>query len=234
MTAVLNEKRRAADNDAGAPGVTSLEPPKRRRPSWIALGVLLAGLAGLLGAYVFSAATDTISVVVAARDLDPGEVLGPADVRIVEMGRTGELRAVMADHQDLVLGRAALGPVPAGTILNTRLFVDAGAAIPHGMVVVGGAFGAGAVPTGSLRAGDQVQLLRVATEREQLASGSPAASAAIVLGVATVWSVEGEASTDVRSQVVWVSLLIEAELQGDVAQAAADDVLRLGLTGGGG
>ncbi len=235
MTAMVDDKRRAPGEVVGAvPAVASLEPPKRRRPSWIALGVLITGLAGLLGAYVFSVATDTISVVVAARDLDPGEVLGSADVRIVEMGRTGELRAVTAAQQDLVVGRAARGPVPAGTILNTRLFVGADAAIPSGKVVVGGAFGAGAVPTGSLRAGDGLQLLRVATEREQLSSSAPTGPSATLLGEAAVWSVEGEASTDSRSQVVWVSLLIDVELQGAVAQAAADDVLRLGLTGSGG
>ena len=45
---------------------------------------------------------------------------------------------------------------------------------------------------------------------------------------------EGEASTGSRSQLVWVSLLVDSVLQGDVAQAAADDRLRLGLTGGSG
>lgn len=228
---MLNEGRSTEGAD-GVLSVTSLTPPKRRRPSWIALGVLLAALAGLLGAYVFSAATDTISVVVAARDVDPGEVLGPADVRVVEMGRTGELRAVLSDQQALVLGRSARGPIPAGTVLNTGLFVAPGSAIPAGKVVVGGAFGVGAVPTGSLRAGDEVRLLRVLTEREQLTAGSPGDASASVLGTATVWSVEGEASTDSPSQLVWVSLLVDADLQGAVAQATSDDRLRLGLLGG--
>lgn len=125
MTAML-ERGRSSDGADGVLSVTSLTPPTRRRPSWIALGVLLAALAGLLGAYVFSAATDTISVVVAARDIDPGDVLGPGDVRVVEMGRTGELRAVLSDQQDLVVGRSARGPIPAGTVLNTGLFVAPG------------------------------------------------------------------------------------------------------------
>jgi Flp pilus assembly protein CpaB len=233
MTASATERQLTGRNESIL-SVTSLEPPKRWRPSWIALGVMLAALAGLLGAYVFSAATDTIGVVVAARDLGPGELLGPADVRVVEMGRTGELRAVLSDQQDLVLGRAARGPIPAGTVLNTDLFTAPEFAIPAGKVVVGGAFGAGAVPTGSLRPGDRVELLRVATEREQLAGGASGDVTATALGTGVVWSVEGEASTESRSQLVWVSLLVDMELRGAVAQAAADDRLRLGLIGGGG
>ena len=231
MKAMLDGGRSTAGAD-GVLSVTSLTPPKRRRPSWIAMGAMLAALAGLLGAYVFSVATDTISVVVAARDINPGDVLGPADVRVVEMGRTGELRAVLSHQQELVVGLSARGPIPAGTVLNTGLFVAEGLAIPAGKVVVGGAFGAGAVPTDSIRAGDEVRLLRVLTEREQLTAGSPGDASASVLGTATVWSVEGAASTDSRSQLVWVSLLVDAELQGSVAQAAADERLRLGLLGG--
>ena len=184
---------------------------------------------GLLGAYVFSVVTDTLTVTVAARDIAPGEILGPADVRVVEMGRTGELRAVQADQQGLIVGLAARGPIPAGTVLNTGLFVPANQVIPNGKVVVGGVFGAGAVPTAALRPGDEVELLRVASEREQLSAGS--ATSAAVLGSATVWALEGEASTESVSQRLWVSLLVDVAIQGEVAQAASDELLRIVLTG---
>lgn len=206
--------------------VASLSPPTRRRPSWIALGVLLIGVAGLLGAYVFSVVSDTVTVTVAARDIEPGAVLGPDDIRVVEMGRTGDLRAVQADQQDLIIGLAARGPIPAGTVLNTGLFVESGAVIPDGSVVVGAAFEAGAVPTRSLAAGDVVRLLRVAD-----ATGATGSGETSELGEATVWAVEGDASAQSVSERTWVSLVIDAGVQLDVSQAAADETLRLVLVG---
>lgn len=233
MTSMLSGQDRGRDvSTEGVLTVASMSPPKRRRPSWIALGVLLAALAGALGAYVFSVATDTVSVVVAAHDIAPGEALGPDDVRVVEMGRTGELRAVLADQQDLILGRSSRGPIPEGTVLNTGLFVDAQAVVPSGKAVVGAAFAIGAVPTSGLRAGDKVELLRVASSRDQTAGGT-SPSEAIVLGSASVWSVEGAASTESASERVWIGLLVDVPLQGLVAQAAADDMLRLALVGSG-
>ena len=94
---------------------------------------------------------------------------------------------------------------------------------------MGGLFAAGAVPTAALRPGDEIELLRVASEREQLSAG--AAASATVLGSATVWALEGEVSTESVSQRLWVSLLVDAAMQGEVAQAAADEVLRIVLTG---
>ena len=206
----------------------SLSPPSRRRPGWVAAGVLLVALAGLLGAYVLASVSDTLSVTVAARDISPGEVLGPADIRVAEMGRTSELRAVQADQQDLIVGRAAIGMIPAGTLLNTGLFTAAGEAVPAGKVVVGGAFAAGAVPVAALRPGVQVGMLRVSTEREQLESES-SETVATDLGAATVWSVDGEVSVESSSQRLWVSLLVDEGAVAAVAQAAADERLRLVL-----
>ena len=104
--------------------VVSTSSPTRRRPSWVLLGSLLVGLAGLLGAWVFTATTERISVMVAARDISPGEVITATDMTAVEMGKAGGLRAVQPSQQSLVVGRAARGPIPAGTVLNTGLFAE--------------------------------------------------------------------------------------------------------------
>ena len=207
--------------------VVSLSPPKRRRPSWVLLGVLLVGLAALVGAYVFVTVSDTLSVLVAARDLEPGEPITADDLRVVQMGRTSDLRAIQPSQQDLILGRSPVGPVPAGTVLNTGLFVSREEVVPAGMAVVGGAFEAGAVPTASLGPGDPVVLLAAA----DTTSGSVDGAVATVLGEGRVFAVEGAAATD-SSARVWVSLLISEELQAAAAQAAADGRLRLSLAAG--
>lgn len=208
----------------------SLSPPTRRRPSWMAVGVLLVAMAGLLGAYVFATLSDTVSVTVAAHDIAPGAVIGPADIRVVEMGRTNELRAVQSDQQDLILGSAARGPIPEGTVLNTGLFVSADQVIPTGKVVIGAAFESGAIPTRSMKAGDEVGMLRVLDSAARV-GGSSAESGVAELGAAAVWAVEGDIAAGSVTDRVWVSLLVDTTAQLEVSQAAADGTLRLVLLG---
>lgn len=191
------------------------------------VGVVLVGVAALLGAYVFSTLNDRLSVMVAAHDLEPGKPISAGDLRVVEMGKTSSLRAIQPDQQSLIVGQAPRGPVPEGTVLNTGLFVPVGQVVPSGSVVVGGAFEAGAVPTASLAAGDRVVLLVVGPT---ISGGLTDATAVpVVLGRGTVWAVNGSASGDTSSARVWVSLLVTDDLQTAVAQASADGRLRLGL-----
>lgn len=217
----------ASDDQPPSPAVVSLAAPTRRRPSWVVAGVLLVGLSALLAAWVFNATSKTMSVMVAARDIEPGEVIDSSDLRVVEMGRTGGLRAIQPSQQNLILGRAARGPIPDGTVLNTDLFADRGQVIPAGFVVVGAALEAGAAPTSRLSPGDEVDLLGVAKS----AAATPGeASTAASLGSGTVWSVERVGSGSTSSKL-WVSVLVSSATQTAVAQAAADGRLRLSLRG---
>ncbi len=235
MTSTLGSVRRRRTEEAAASAgvehlpVESLSPPARRRPSWLAAGALLIALAALLGAWVYSSATSTISVMVAARDLPPGHVVTPADLRVVEMGRAGGLRAVQVDQQELLLGTAARALIPEGTVVHTGLFTRPESVVPPGKVVVGGSFTAGATPVADLRPGQRVVLLEVSSST--LGLGDPDA-AALELGTAEVWAVQGSASSGAASERVWISLLVDTSIQTDVADAAANDRLRLGLVGG--
>ena len=207
----------------------SLSRPTRRRPSWVLIGSLLVAVAALLGAWVFAATSNQVPVMVAGRDIQPGEVVAAADLRVVDVSASKDLRAIRSSQQDLIIGKAARGPIPGGTVLNTDLFTDAGTAIPAGMVVVGAALEPGAVPSSELRAGDEVNLLAA----QHTATGQPSAAVAPVassLATGTVWAVERTEST---SSGVWVSLAVPASAEGAVVQAAADGLLRLSLVGGG-
>ena len=214
---------------SGGGSVVSMSSPTRRRPSWVLLGTLLVGIAGLLGAWVFTATTETISVMVAARDIAPGEVLTATDMRVVEMGKAGDLRAIQPSQQDLVVGRAARGPIPQGTVLNTGLFAAAGQVITAGWVVVGAALEPGAAPSAQLAAGDRVRVLGVERVAGSLADGAPPPEAT-VLAEGTVWSVE-RASQGAATSKMWVAILVPTTSQTQVAQAAADGRLRLALIG---
>jgi Flp pilus assembly protein CpaB len=214
-------------NGNGRPeSALALASPKHRRPSWVVAGVALVALAGLLGAWVFSTTTSTRRVVVAARTLGPGEVLGAGDLRVVELGHSSGLRALSPDQEDLVIGRAARGPIPAGTVLNTDLFADRDRVIPPGSVVVGAALAPGAAPAAGLAPGDRVNLIGVA--KNDGAAAAPVAASVLTTG--TVWSVQAPTSNGGGTNW-WVSLLVPASSQASVAQAAADGRLRLSLVG---
>ena len=199
-------------------------PGGRRRPTWVLVGVLLVGLASLLGGWILTSVDQRISVLVAARDLDPGHVLTVTDVRAVEIGRTDQLRAIQPGQQDLVLGHPTRGPVPAGTVLNTDLFTGRDQAVPAGQAVVAAALDPGAAPLG-LRPGDAVRLF-VAV---RVSGGQPTAGDAAVLGVGTVWSVDAAGASGTSK--VSISVLVAAELQQRAVQAAYEGTLRLSLAG---
>lgn len=231
---MLRPAEPSADTEASLrqPSVVSVTRPTTRRPSWVLIGTLLVALSALLGAWVFTASSERVSVVVAARDIEPGEVIDAQDLRVVEMGATGQVRAVQSSQQDLIVGRAARGPIPAGTVLNTDLFVDQGQTIPTGMAVVGASLEAGAAPTSDLRAGDRVEVLAVVRTSTGSADDTAAEPSAKLIASGTVWSVE-RPSTNSASGKLWVSILVPIEAQGAVAQAAADGLLRLSLVGAG-
>lgn len=210
---------------APPPSVVSVANPTKRKPTWVLLGALMVALSAVVGAWVFTATSEQMLVVVAARDIEPGEVLRASDLRVIEMGRSGELRAVLSDQQDLVIGRSARGSIPAGTVLNTDLVAAADQVIPEGTSVVGAYLDPGAAPIARLRPGDRVDLLGV-----EGAQGVPIGDAPTAVPVAkeltsgSVWSVEPAESS--ASAKTWVAILIPTEAQGEVARPEKADRVR--------
>jgi hypothetical protein len=107
-------------------------------------------------------------------------------------------------------------------VLNPSLFVQVDEAIPEGKVIVGAVLAPGSAPT-ELRVGDPVNLIGVT------AGVGAGELGPVVLGAGEIWAV-GPASTrnGAVSDDVLVSVLVDVEIQADVAQAASDD--RLWLT----
>lgn len=205
-----------------------MAPPRQRRPSLVVLGLLFVALAALGGALVFGGLTDTTSVVVVGVDLEPGQVVEPGDLRVVELSNLGDAVTLSATEQGRVVGRVARGPVPAGTVVHPDLFGPPGSAIPTGMAVVGAALEPGAAPGPDLRAGDRIDVLGVAGGGSGLEARAEVE--ALVLATGSVWSVERPGG--VAGGRLVVSMLVPAETRTVVAQAAADDRLRLALVAG--
>ena len=202
----------------------SLASPRERRPVLVVVGLLLVAGAGLAGALLSTSLTRHTPVLAAGRDLEPGEVVEPSDLLAVELSGFSEAAVVSVDQQELVVGQAVRGYVPAGTILNTELFVAPAAAVPTGMSVVGATLDPGAAVGYGVRSGQRVDARGV---RRETGLDSAADAEAAVLATGTVWTVEPPAPGTAGRIVV--TLLVPADSRTAVAQAAADDRLRLAL-----
>jgi hypothetical protein len=189
------------------------EPAVRRvRVPQLALGVLLTGLAAL-GFVLFNAASAQRTPVVAlATDVQRGQVLEVEDLQVVHVGTDDVLALTPADRSDLLVGRAAVTDLAAGTLLTTDQ-VAAGSTLTPGAGVVGLALAPGQYPTPRLAIGDLVSVVDVSNELTVLVE------AAEVVGIEPVGT-QGQR---------FISLQTDEPEATAVAQAAATGEVRLVL-----
>ena len=137
------------------------EPAVRRvRVPQLAVGVLLSGLAAL-GFVLFNASSVQRTPVLAlASDVQRGQILELEDLQVVHVGTDDVLALTPADRSDLLVGRAAVTDLVAGTLVTTDQ-VAAGATLTPGAGVVGLALAPGQYPTPRLAIGDLVSVVEV-------------------------------------------------------------------------
>ena len=204
-------------------GVRSARSQRQRRMSWMAIGVLLVVMS-MLGFALWSRhQAQRTPVLVAGRDIAPGEVIERRDLVLIPVGADDGLAVLEAAEDDLVVGRMSRGPIPAGTPLSSALVVSE--AVPAGGAVVGATLEAGDYPTGALQPGDRVKLVETAP---QGSTGSEAGEV-VELADGAVWTVEPLPSSS--RQELFVSLLVAGEDAAAVSNAASAERLRLVLVG---
>src|SRR6056297_1543192 len=94
------------------------EPAVRRvRVPQLALGVLLAGLAALAFVLFNAASVQRTPVLALATDVQRGQVLALEDLQVVHVGTDDVLALTPADRSDLLVGRAAVTDLAAGTLV---------------------------------------------------------------------------------------------------------------------
>jgi hypothetical protein len=185
------------------------EPAVRRaRVPQLALGVLLTGLAAL-GFVLFNAASVQRSPVLAlATEVQRGQVLEVEDLQVVHVGTDDVLALTPADRSDLLVGRAAVTDLAAGTLLTTD-HVAAGATLTPGAGVVGLALAPGQYPTPRLAIGDLVSVVEVSNELIMLVE------AAEVVGIEPVGT-QGQRFISVQTSEADASAVTHAAATGEV------------------
>ena len=116
--------------------------------------LLVVGVvAAIVAAQVWNANSTRTSIIVAAQDLAPGDVIAQADIKLIEADRF----STMFEDRSLVVGQRVRFPVLADEpILSSDL--GAGIELPEGLVVAGVLIAPGAYPAVDLVPGDRVEI----------------------------------------------------------------------------
>lgn len=220
-----NRRRRAKPAATAPAGLTSSgTPQRRRRLSWALLGVLLVSCS-VLGFALWSLnQAERTPVLVAATDIDAGQVIEREDVKAVSVGADPGVRLLTTSERALVVGQIARGPIPAGTPLSPLLVAEADA-VPDGTSIVGASLSPGEYPTSALRAGDRVELVQVLT------ASTITNETLEVLGTAQIWTVEQFLTSG--EPKLFISLAVDEDDAAEIANTISQQRLRLVLVGAG-
>lgn len=133
---------------------------KSRHGGTIAVGIALLAIASAGGVYTVNALSDRSPVLVAARDIQAGSVVGAADVRVADAAVDG-VAVIPRSEMQTVIGQRAVTAVPGGTLLAPKMVAKD--PLPRqGFRAVGLALSPSRVPTG-LAPGRAVDVWRVAS-----------------------------------------------------------------------
>lgn len=157
-------------------------PRPRRRPGLLALGVALVAVGALAAAWLVSASSARVAVLVAARDVPYGTVLTDADLSSVEVAGTGGVAVIPAGERDRVVGRVAATTIVAGSLLAPAQLTAAAPPAP-GEVLVGVPLKADRLPAGGLAPGDRILIVETPGVDGDPPTGPPATLAATVVRV---------------------------------------------------
>lgn len=154
-------------------------PPRRRRPGFAALAVLLiagsAAAAGLLAVRL----DDRVPVLVAGKEIPVGKEIERADLASARVA-SSDIATIPTGDIGLVVGRYATQTIPAGRLIDEASLGEQ-SLLRAGTVALGVVLKPGNVPASGLQAGDKVKVYR-AKDGE----GS------VLIGEATVSSVSSQ------------------------------------------
>lgn len=213
-----------APNTQPAAGTAVVPPPPklRRRPLVALTGLALVVLGALGAAWVYLATSQTSEVLVMRSTVMRGEVIGPEDLAVAQVGADPAVQVVPGDQLGQMVGKRAALDLAAGSLLSTaavtEVLVPAG-----GQSVVGVALTPALMPGEPLLPGDSVRVVMTSGGQND-----PAELDGTVLAQAEVVSVTTP-SLEMGGQGAVVSLLVAEGQAPTVAQYAASSRVALVL-----
>jgi Flp pilus assembly protein CpaB len=201
----------------------------RRLDLRVAVGLLLMLVAVLGGASLIRSAQDRIPVLVAAGSVQPGEVIGPSDLRVVEMSVPAGVAYLSASAEGQVEGRVAAEPLWDGKVLGPGSVAEA-PPVAAGMVAITLLLPPESAVGGDIRSGDRVAVLS-SPGVDEAGGNQQEAATTILLPDVPVLSVR-DASTS-EGEGVFVTVTLRLEEARAIAEARASGRVDLALLPGG-
>ncbi len=201
----------------------------RRLDLRVAVGLLLMLVAVLGGASLIRSAQDRVPVLVAAGSVQPGEVIGPSDLRVVEMSVPADVAYLSASAEGQVEGRVAAEPLWDGKVLGPGSVAEA-PPVAAGMVAITLLLPPESAVGGDIRSGDRVAVLS-SPGVDEAGGNQQEAATTILLPDVPVLSVR-DASTS-EGEGVFVTVTLRLEEARAIAEARASGRVDLALLPGG-
>jgi Flp pilus assembly protein CpaB len=198
----------------------------RRLDLRVVAGLLLMLVAVVGGSSLIRNAQARTPVLVAAGTVQPGEVIKPGDIRIVEASLPAGIAYLPASARNDVVGRVAAEPLWTGKVLGPGSLSDAPPLAP-GMVAFSLLLSPQAAVAGNLRAGDHVAVLASPSSDQPAKPGS---STTILFTDVPVLSVRQVSASDGENLLVTLTLRLEEARA--VAEAKAIGRVDLALDSG--
>lgn len=218
VTATIERPARNGTGSSPAPAGLRVAGRKRRRPAWVAAGVMIVFGSGLAMAMWASSLSDRVSVLAVSREVPAGERIDLEDLRVVDVAADSDLVTMPSAARDQVVGELATVTIPAGALLQPA-HIDGSSAIPDGMVVLAVSLRPGAMPVGDLGVGDEVVVIDAGPEEAR------------EVAEATVFAIRPDPSSTAATVV---SLLVPEARVSSVARAGSLEQVQLVLVSQGG
>lgn len=174
MTTSAREDRTTGQRAAVPETGTAITPPPklRRRPALVVGGVAATALGCLLGAWAWSATTNTEEVLAARHTIHRGEVISADDLQRIRIGTDPALTPLPASAYDDVVGERAALDISAGGLLTSESTTDKPMP-PDGMSIVGISLTPTQVPALPMHGGDKVRVIVTPGANGEVSSNTP-------------------------------------------------------------
>lgn len=160
MTTSAREDRRAYPRNVPSEPSTPITPPPklRKRPALVVAGVTATCLGAVLGAWAWSATTDTQEVLAARDTIHRGDVITAGDIQRIRINGDPALRPLPASAYDEIVGERASLDIAAGGLLTSESAATE-AMPPPGKSIVGISLTPAQVPALPMHGGDKVRII---------------------------------------------------------------------------